>query len=200
MKTAIGAALALIGLTVPAFAADTYKYQFKGDNSFAYFSEFNDCGSTSVEVSVFDSITKDGAGAPTTQKQANIYFSSYNYCTGKYSFSYGSVNKPDFTLTGGGALQSATLKTTIVLNDASGTKQNADVNLTWTGVGDISRGNSHSHYQGPGYMSNYRSNGSWRDAKATGSITVDKTNIIANLPNSYANLTKSNSGSLSITR
>ena len=200
MKTAIGAALALLALTVPAFAANTYKYQFKGDNAFAGFSEFNDCSSTYVEVSVFDSITREGTGAPTAQKQANLYYSTYNYCTGQYSSSYGSVTNPNFTLAGGGALQSATLKTTIPLTDSSGNSKKAEINLTWTGTGDISRGNSHSHYQGPGYSSNYRSNGSWRDAKPTGTITVDSTNIIANLPNSYANLTQSNSGSISITR
>jgi len=82
MKKAIaGAVLTLLTVSLPAMAAVTYKYQFKGNNAYASFYTYDECSSTSLNVSAYDSITKDGPGAPTSQVQAYLDYYSYNYCT-----------------------------------------------------------------------------------------------------------------------
>ncbi len=157
------------------------------------------CNSTYVFVSAYNNITKDAPGAPTSQKRAELYYWNYDYCNGTMrSSGYGSVINPEFTIDK--QLNSATLNETFtVYDESSGTQKSVDVALTWTGTGDTYRGNSHYHYQGPGYMSNYRSVGSDRNAQVSGSVTLDGTNIIENL-SSFSLMNSSNSGSVTVTR
>lgn len=188
----------MVSLSLPALAATTDQYQFKGENASASFYQYDGCSSTSVYVYAFDNITKSEPGAPTSQKEANLYYSNYNYCNGTGSSGYGSSQSATFTINN--SLKSATLKGTFTVTDySSGNTKTADVDLTWTGTGDTYRGNYHSHSQGPGYTSNYRSAGAYRDAEVSGSVTLDNTNLIANLSSS-GSLGSSNSGSLYITR
>jgi hypothetical protein len=197
-KLIIGAALTLVSLSIPVLAATTEKYKVKGESASAYFYQSDDCNSTFVGISAYNDIAKDAPGAPTSQKQASAYYSNYNYCTGGGSFAYGSVTDPNFTMSN--SLRSATLNSTITVYDSnSGTSKNLDVALTWTGTGDTYRGHNSSHYQGPGYTSNYRYAGSYRDAEVSGSVTLDGTNIITNLSND-ATLGSYNNGSVTITR
>lgn len=195
MKTVIaGAILTVLSLSIPVVAATTTKYQFKGQNAYANFYQYDECSSTSVSVSAFTSRSKVGPGAPAAQMGADLSYDSYNYCTGTYSYGYGSSPNANFTIDN--QLDSATLNGTFTVYDyASDTTKTASVALTWTGVGDTFRGSSHSRYQGPGYTSNYRSVGSSRDAQVSGSVTVDGINLIANL-SGYGSLNSSNSGTL----
>lgn len=196
--TAIGTALTILSLTtIPALAAPyKYQYQVKGENASASFYQYEDCSYTSIYVSAFDNLTKDAPGAPTTQQGAYIDYSTYNYCTGAYSYGYGFSDNASVTISN--SLQSATLTGSFTLyNYYLGTSQTANVNLTWTATGNTYRSNSHSHSQGQGYLSNYRSKNTSRDAEVTGSITIDGTEVIAGL-SSYGYLSSSNSGSLTI--
>jgi hypothetical protein len=189
-------ALAIIVLAIPALAASNNKYQFRGNSAYAYFEQYDDCNYTYVSVNAFDNVTKSGSGTSTSQKEAYVYYSKYNYCTGIGSYSYGSVINPNFNTQGG--LKSASLNTIIPLYDENtGTSKTAQVNLTWTSTGDTFRGKYQSQNQAPGYMFRYRSNGSWSDAQIAGSLTIDGTNVIENL-SSYASLNQSNSGSIEI--
>ncbi|MGF1938409.1 MAG: hypothetical protein RM347_029325 [Nostoc sp. ChiQUE02] len=194
--TAIATALTLLSLsTVPALAATATKYQFKGQNAYASFSQSDDCSYTDVSVSAFDNVTKSGPGAPTSQTGAYFYYSSYNYCTGTQSYGDGFSENVTFT---SNKLNSATLNGSFTVYDYYlGTSKTATVNLTWTGTGDTYRGKSQSRYQSPGYTSSYRYTGSSRDAQVSGSVILDGTNF-ANLPTSYASLGTSSSGSLEI--
>ncbi|BAZ31851.1 hypothetical protein NIES4074_43240 [Cylindrospermum sp. NIES-4074] len=198
MKAAIIASLTVLSLTAPAFAATTEQYKFKGESASASFSQYDGCNSTYVGVYAFDNVTKDAPGAPTSQTGANLYYSSYDYCTGVGSYGYGYSENATFTSSN--SLQSASLSGSFTLYDySSAVNKTAAVDLTWTGTGDLFRGNSHSTYQGPGYRSSYRSVGAYRDASVTGTVTVDGTNLIANVP-SYGSLSSSNNGSLFITK
>lgn len=193
MKTAIaGAVLTVLSLSLPAVAATTTKYQFKGENASASFSQYDGCNSSSVYVNAFTNRTKDGPGAPTEQMGADLNYYNYNYCTGTYSSGYGS--SPNATFTIDNKLSSATLKGTFAVYDySSGTTKTADVNLTWTGTGVTSSGKSDYTYQTPTSITRYRSNGSSSDAQVTGSVTVDGINLINNL-SSYGYLYSSKSG------
>ncbi|MBD2296691.1 hypothetical protein H6G06_25210 [Anabaena sphaerica FACHB-251] len=197
MKTAIIASLTLLSLTAPTLAATTEQYQYKGQNAYASFYQYDECSSSYVDVYAFDSISKTAPGSPTSQKEAYLYYSNYNYCTGAGTSGYGTLKNPTFTSSNN--LQSATLSGTFAITDSTGNTKNADVSLNWTGAGDTFRGNYQSHFQGPGYFSKSRNVGSYRDAKVTGNVTVDGKNLITNLT-SYGSLSSSNSGSLSITR
>jgi hypothetical protein len=205
MKTAIVASLTLLSLTAPALAVTTEQYQFKGESASASFSQYDGCNSTYVNVYAFDNVTKNAPGAPTSQKEVYLYYSNYNYCTGIESYGSGASKNPSFTISN--SLQSASLNGSFTVTDyLSGPTvkrapitKTVDVALTWTGAADIYRGNNHSHNQGPGYISNFRSVGAYRDAKVAGTLTLDGTDLIANL-SSYASLSSSNSGSLSITK
>lgn len=198
MKAAIVASLTLLSLTAPAFAAPTVQYQFRGETASAYFSQSDGCNSAYVDVYSFDNVTKDAPGAPTSQKEAYLYYSNYNYCTGVGS--YGAGSSKDATFTIGNSLQSASLSGTFALFDYStAVNRTAAVDLSWVATGDTYRGNSHYHYQGSGYRAISRSVGSSRDASVTGTVNVDGINLIANLP-SFATLSSSNNGFLNITR
>ncbi len=203
-KAMVGGVLTVLSLSIPAVAATTDTFQFKGQSAYASFSQYDGCNSTSVNVYAFDNVTRSAPGAPTSQKEASLYYSNYNYCNGTGSYGYGS--SPKATFTSDNSLKSATLNGTFTVNDyqsgndnSSGTTKTVDVALTWTGTGDTFRGNSHSHSQGPGYTSNYRSVGAYRDAQVSGSVTLDGTNLISNL-SSYGSLNSSNSGSVQISR
>lgn len=199
MKTAIaGAVLTALSLSLPAVAATIDKYQFKGENASASFYQYDECNSTSVYVSAYTSITKSAPGAPTEQMGAYLDYYNYNYCTGTYSS--GSGSSPNATFTIDNKLSSATLKGTFAVYDySSGTTKTADVNLTWTGVGDTNRGKSQYTYQTPTSTTRYRSVGSDREAQVSGSVIVDGTNLTANT-SSYGYLSSSNSGSVDRTR
>lgn len=198
MKRAIfGAALTVLSLSLPAMAATTNKVQIKGENATAGFYQYDGCNSTDVYVFAGNNVTKSEPGAPASQKQASIYYSNYNYCNGTGSYGYGSSDNATITID---QLKSATLKGTFTVNDeASGTSKTVNVALNWTGTGDTSRGNNHSHFQGPGYSSNYRSIGAYRQAEVSGSVTLDGTNLISNL-SSYGSLNTSTSGYMEMTR
>ncbi|MFS0515437.1 hypothetical protein ACEYW6_12055 [Nostoc sp. UIC 10607] len=194
--TAIATALTLLSLsTVPALAATATKYQIKGQNAYASFYQSDDCSYTYVSVYGFDSATKSGSGAPISQTGGYLDYSSYNYCTGAQFYGSGFSENIPFT---SNKLNSATLNGTFTVYDYySETSKTATVNLTWTGTGDTYRGKSNSRYQGPGYSSIYRSSGSSRDAQVSGTVTLDGTNLIANMTSS-GSLSTSSNGSLEI--
>lgn len=195
MKKAIaGTVLTVLTLSLPAMAAVTNKYQFKGNNAYANFYTYDECGYSGVYVSVYNSITKDGPGAPTSQAQANLDYYSYNYCTGVYSSGSGSIQNPNFTIDN--QLDSATLKGTFTVYDySSSTTKTADVDVTWTGLDSSSKGKSTYIYQTPTSITRYRSTGEYRDAKVSGTVTLDGINLIAN-SSSYGSLSSSTNGTL----
>ncbi|MDZ8189314.1 MAG: hypothetical protein RMX96_31315 [Nostoc sp. ChiSLP02] len=194
--TAIATTLAVLSLTAAPTLAAAYKYQVKGENAYASFYQSDECSYTDVYISAFNNLEKSAPGSPTSLKGLYLSYSTYNYCNGTYS--YGDGFSDSATVTISNSLQSASVTGSVVLYDYySGTSQTANVNLSWTGTGNNYRSNSVSHYRGPGYLSNYRSKSTSRDATATGSITIGGTNVIAGL-SSYAYLSTSNSGSLNI--
>src|SRR4028119_1128938 len=192
-KVMVGAVLMALSFGLPAVAATSNQFQVKGQTADAYFYQSDECNYTSVGVFASDNVSKSGPGAPTAQKGAYIYYSNYNFCKGEGS--YGDGFAPNATFTSDNSLNSAKVNGTFTLNDySSGTTKTVDVALTWAGGGDTFRGNSHSHYQGPRFTSNYRYVGAYRQAQVSGNITLDGKNLISGL-SSYGSLNSSNSGS-----
>jgi hypothetical protein len=201
-RALFGAALTVLSVTLPAMAATTDSYQFRGQNAYADFYQSDECSSSSVSVFAAENVSKSAPGAPTAQKDAHIYYSTSNWCKGTYSYGHGTAANVDFQATN--QLNSASLKGTFTVSEYSpeatdGTTKTVDVALTWTGDGETFRGSSHSHYQWMGGISNYRSVGSSRNAKVSGNVTMDGKNLISNM-SGFAQLSSSNSGSMQVTR
>ncbi|MBW4486817.1 MAG: hypothetical protein KME12_03390 [Trichocoleus desertorum ATA4-8-CV12] len=197
-KLIIGAGVAVLSLALPAAAAsDTYRV--KGESASASFSTSDNCSYTGVSISGYNNVSRTEPGAPTAQNQAFVSYYTYNYCTDSYSS--GSGFSSDVNFNSSSALQSASLTGTIPVYDYStDSTKTLNVNLTWTGTGDLARGRSSYHYHSPGYTSNSRYTGAYRDAEVSGSINLDGTNLIANLSNDYAGLNSSTSGGVTITK
>lgn len=193
-KAIVGTVLTVLSFSLPAMAAVTNKYQFKGNNAYASFYTYDGCSSSNVYISAYKSITKDGPGAPTSQVQAYLDYYNYNYCTGTYSSGYGYISNANFTIDN--SLNSATLKDTFTVYDYwSNTNKTVQVDVTWTGNDISSKGKSTYLYQTPTSITRYRSTGETRDAGVSGTVTLDGTNLIANT-NSYASLSSSTNGTL----
>lgn len=195
MKTAIaGAVLTVLSVSLPVVAASTTRYQFKGQNASASFSQYDECNWKSVYVSAFTSRTKYEPGSPTQQMGADVSYSNYNFCTGESSYGYGSSPNAKFTIDN--QLNSATLIGTFAVNDyPSDTAKTVEVNVTWTGTGFASKGKSSYVYQTPTSVITQRSNGEFREAQVSGSVILDGTNLIANT-SSYGSLNSSTNGTL----
>ena len=197
-KAMVGAVLAVLTLSLPAFANTTNKFQVKGQTADASFYQSDECNYTSVGIFASDNVSKSSSGTSTSQKGAYVHYSNYNFCTGQGSYADGFA--PDVTFTSDNSLRSATLNGTVTVNDySSGSTKTVNLALTWTGTGDTFRGNSHSHQQGPRFTSNYRYVGAYRQAQVSGSVTLDGKNLISGL-SSYASLNSTNSGSVEIVR
>lgn len=197
-KAILGAALAVVGLGLPAMAGTTENYQFRGKSASAYFYQYDECNSTSVSVWASEMVSKSAPGAPTDQTEAFVSYGTWNWCTGQYSYGYGSGT--NVTFQPGNSLSGASLTGTFTLYDyPTGSSKTASVNLTWTGTGTTNRENSHytSHWMGG--ISKYRYNGSYRTADVSGSVTVDGKNVTSGLT-SEGYLNSSNSGSMQLYR
>jgi len=189
--------IASMALAQTVLAGDIF--HFRGENAYAsfYSSSPDGCISTYVGVSAGEDVGQSPPGPSSPQSFAAIYIDQFDYCTstGLISAS-GYTDAPAFQMDN--FLTSATLNATInVFDYVSNTWFAVAVDMDWTGTGDLNRGNSHSHYQSPDCTFNYQSNGTWRSAEASGSVSMDTTNFTPN-PSQYADLSSSKSGQVSI--
>lgn len=209
MKSTFYMTMSLFALAtaLPAAAAaapTSQKYQFRGENAYASFSSLDATGCIATDVSIWagESVTKEGPGAPASRTEVFAYMSKIDICndwTPLISAS-GMTSVADLDID---RTRAASLEATIPLVDyISGTTTDLDVSLTWAGVGEEFRGHSSGHDSYPGGMVHYRSNGSYRDATVSGTVSLDVdpgTNLLANA-SSYAQLSASRSGFMQITK
>ncbi|HWP92993.1 MAG TPA: hypothetical protein VNN20_12440 [Thermodesulfobacteriota bacterium] len=197
---AIAIALALVVFALPTATqagADVYHYSFKGQTAVAYFYSGDECSFTAAYVFMSDGRIK-AKGKPEVQSAAYITVVQYDYCAGTYLYAdgYSELAGKDFQINK--KLISATVDTTIEVYDYyTGNSFPVNVSINWTGSGDIYSGKYHSHFQGFGYSSNYRSNGSSRYAEASGTVSDGTTNFTPE-PSSYAYMDSASYGSVDI--
>ena len=195
---AFALALALVVFAFPTAiqaGADVFHYSFKGQYAVAYFYSGDECSFTYANVFANDGSIKT-EGKPEVVSYASIYVSQYDYCIGTYLDAYGSAELAEEGFQIDKKLTSATLDTTIEVYDYySGNSFPVSISISWTGSGDISSGKYHSHFQGFGYSSNYRSNGSSRDAEASGTVSGGTINFTPE-SDSYGYMGSANEGTL----
>lgn len=205
MKTTIKL-LSVLALALATFmqhstasAADSFKFRGKGVE--AYFSSTDPSGCIVTQVYIFANEgifqSPPGGGSSTTGISLNI--SQYDYCTGTQLFSPGPTSPftvPDLQVDR--KLNSATLNATVeVYNFVSDTWVDFFVNLTWTGIGPLSRESSHFHFHSPGCNINSRFKGTSRFAEASGSVSDGTTNFTP-APTIDARIFSAKSGDLSV--
>jgi hypothetical protein len=162
-----------------ASAAEIFKFRGKGVE--AFFSSADPSGCIVTEVYAFANEgvfqSPPSGGSPTTGISINI--SQYDYCTGTQLFAPGPTSPftvPDLQVDR--KLNSATLNATVeIYNFVSGTWVDFFVNLTWAGIGPLSREGSHSNFHSPGCIINSRFKGTSRFAEASGSVSDGTTNF-----------------------
>ena len=195
--TLLAAVLAVLVLPSTARAADVY--HFRGKTAVAEFYSLDPTGCITTSVTVFatESRYQNPPGSPTSGAAAEVTSYQLNSCTWE-SLVCGSASFPlpagAFDIAGN--LASASLNATADVYDFCGdTTQPVTLAITWTGEGEVSRGNSRSSYHSPGVHVSYRSSGQNRDAGASGSLTFGGTPLP--LENGSGYLANSTSGTVS---
>ena len=186
--------VALAGLAGAATAAETYHSTLKGGTAYAGFSAVDpvdSCIVTGAATDGFDGrVNEDTLSSPSPSiLQTWVYVSvwRWNSCTSTDLFFAGTgVVGPAFVM--GEKLGSATLNVSLEMFDlVSRTTYTADIDLAWTGSGDVISGRYHQTDLSPYSTSVRRFHGTYRDATAVGEISVAGVNF-APEPSVGANL------------
>jgi hypothetical protein len=140
-------------------------------------------------------------GNPGNQTVANIYviLSRFNNCTGEafYASSYQQFTASSFQVSP--SLGTATLNVnTTAIDYYSGASIDVVVALAWTATEGVVSGHSNYRSRIPGYSIHQRLSGTTRAAEATGTITALGMNFALS-PSYFADISKSNSGSVVVT-
>jgi hypothetical protein len=194
-------AAVLTTLALPSTVlAETSHFRGKTANGDFYSFDPASCISTSVYTFATESRSQVSPGGGSTDgTSASISIYQYNDCTyEEVTCLYGAISPSSSEFNMAGNLASATLNATFeAYNCLTGATQPVSVAITWTGEGDVSRGNYHSSYSFGGYRSSYRSSGQFRYATLSGSVTFGGTTL--NLENdyySYGSLSVSSGGTV----
>ncbi len=196
----VAVVLALILVALPVMSALAGNiFHFSGRSADAFFSSFDPSGCIGTFVSVFanDGRFQAPPGPGSSSSGASIFIDQFDFCTGSSVFFFGFATLADADFRVSRGLTSARLNTTIPVVDPFGSPLDVDVDLTWTGTGDLSRGNSHFHSQSPNCIVNGHSNGSFRFAEASGSVTIAAENFTPN-SSDFAELFSARSGTVEI--
>ena len=201
--------LAVLALMLATFSQHTTvsaggggAFNFRGPSALASFSSTDpsSCIVTDVFVIASDAVFQGEPGPSTVLSFASVTISKYNACTDtQLLFAYGSASpltKADFQVSK--TLDSATLNVIAnVFDERSGKTFDVNVNLSWTGAGLITRQESNTHFHSPGCFINSRSNGTFRSAEVSGSISDGVTNFTP-APSLDANIASVKSGNVVI--
>ena len=193
-------ALAVLLPTTPALAAsDVFHTSFKGQFVRALFDRIDASGCIQTFVDVFAIDRKDKIdGPPAVTSEAVVFIDVVDQCApARLVSAIGSAIPDDFVMQ---SLDSATLDTSIEMFDfVSGTTFTVDVSVTWTGVGDPSRTQDHSQTHSPGFKLISRSDGTFRDSTAGGTVSDGTTNFTPN-PAFAASLAEVKSGEVTVVK
>ena len=150
----------------PAFAKTATNSTQRGDFVGANWSTASSdgCSTNYLYVTAFDGVTHT-TGAPTTSDYTFVYYGSYDYCTGSFSFYQGSLDTVSTTV----GRHSASLSGSGTLYEYySGAALPVTVSVSVTDDGYSYRGMSHYKYDTPAASYIFRANGTY----AYGSSTI----------------------------
>jgi hypothetical protein len=163
-----------IGGPLPgAAAAEVQTIGFDGQSAAAMFDSFDGCASRMALVMPVEGRTRDNSTGATSDATLLIQLVEFDFCKLSQSIRFGQVEmaRRDFRVRGD--LGSATLRTTVQLNDwMTGEPAPVELDLTWraAGAGMSDRQRSHTR-SADGSMEIYRGVGRIRPAVASGTIS-----------------------------
>ena len=172
-------ALASLGFAQGLQAGENFHFRGKTVDASFTTTSGGGCIVTSVYVFATEGRLQSPPGPGNPQTYAYVGVTRVNVCTSTPLLSaYGSTTLTDQQLQFSGRLESAALNMVVPAFDSVlMTPVNVSVNLTWTGTGPLNHGNSHSHFQGLGFIINSRSSGFFRPAVASGNVSDGITNF-----------------------
>lgn len=149
-------------------------FNFKGPSVLASFYSASGCIVTEVFVIATESRVQGQPGPADTLSYASTTVWQYDSCTDTpLLYAYGSTSPLSGSeLQISKQLNSATLNTTVNLFDeVSGNTFDVVLNLSWNGVGPLSREHSTTHFRAPGCITNSRFQSKSRPAEVAGSVS-----------------------------
>jgi hypothetical protein len=178
------ASVAKAGSAAETAARVTMNYTSRGNGADSIWVTSTDetgCISTYTNVGVGDTVAHTQPGAPAEYIGAWVGIYTYDWCQGIWPTNMnGNVMLSDGQFTIDKKLNQATLNATIpVYDEQTGITKYLDVNLTWTGIGDIERINNTVTINEPGFKYTSHLNGQFRQARVSGSISDGTTNYTA---------------------
>ena len=188
-----------VAVPATASAATISKTTFKGDNAFAQFESYSDCGYTSASVFVNHGQTKDGVSGHTASSWAQVSLRRYDYCSGESFNGFGQVDVASGQYTFDLKAGSATLSTTVpVLDLDNGGFVDVSVDSIWTAsAGPVSEKSSYRAVDATGNKYTFSSNGTSRLAIVSGTVSAGGFNFTPG--SGYGILGSSKSGSMTVT-
>lgn len=207
MKTAIKLLSVLI-LVLAGFGQHTSASAGGGTNnghfrdlgSNAYFYNTDPSGCVVTEVSIFASqhYFQSPPGPGSEGPFASFLIFQYNVCTGEELLNASGSTETNLDLQVDKKLNWATVNAVVnVFDTVSGSDLDIFIDLTWTGFGPTSRETVHFHSNSPSCKMKFRSNGLFRSAEASGTVSDGITNFTPDAAVS-ANLFRTSSGNLTI--
>ncbi|HLE16220.1 MAG TPA: hypothetical protein VI776_15840 [Anaerolineales bacterium] len=180
----------------PAQAGDIFKFSGLNANAF-FFSQEGDCVATFVGVFANDGKFQSPPGSPGEGIFADVFIDRFDFCTETSLLSaFGSTMLDNSAFSINQHLSSASLNTSIEVFDfVTETSFAVDVNVNWTGTGDLIRQSSSFKSITPNckFMDSFR--GTFRGAEASGVVSDGITNFTPE-PTSDASLSNTRSGTL----
>jgi len=178
-------------------AVTTTRFQLREVAAQADFDTFDPASCIDTHVSVFGTpqARKEGSAQPLTYVDAF----TYNLCTNEQVLGvYGATVDARFQVDS--KLTTASLQATMVgWNYIHETEEQIDVDVSWTGTGQLLTQSNRSRVKVPGFMMSQWFKGTSRDAIASGTVSVGGENL-ASTPAYYAQISRAKSGELEIVR
>jgi len=188
------------GITASAGGGGGGTFKLKGQTANAHFSNVDQSGCIYTDIYIYASeevvSTQPGPGTPSSGASVSIY--QFDTCTGTQLLGadgFVPLTESDFQVSK--KLESAGLNTTVTVFDyLSGSSYNVSVALNWSAISPIGRQTSQSHYQFAGCHQKYNSNGTFRFAQVSGSVSDGVTDFAAS-PFADASISSVKTGSVS---
>jgi len=188
------------GITASAGGGGGGTFKLKGQTANAHFSNVDQSGCIYTDIYIYASeevvSTQPGPGTPSSGASVSIY--QFDVCTGTQLLGadgFMPLAESDFQVSK--KLESAGLNTTVTVFDyLSGSSYNVSVALNWSAISPIGRQTSQSHYQFAGCHQKYNSNGTFRFAQVSGSVSDGVTDFAAS-PFADASISSVKTGSVS---
>jgi hypothetical protein len=177
-----------------AASGTTTVFRFHGLSVFAYFDNLDGCIDTAVSVDAFQNTVNKQ-----TTSGADVFIDRFDNCMGtELLAAVGSTSNPNFQVST--KLLSASLNTTISVFDfVSGTTFDVSVSVAWTATSAIAHENSTFHFHTKGFTENFHNNADFRDANASGTVSVGATNYTPS-PSVFAQIFSAKVVDVTITR